>query len=668
MMCVFANIVKVLYLRQNYPNKIYNAMTQTFDITPDRNFLQHFLTGWRVKSLSPEMVDKLKANSGTDPYAAYGYGRWLAMVNPGGACLKEAEALLTRAGSNGVQDANAALSEMYFDGRTEADEANPGMHAYLMDSSYKAGSELAQAMTLENTLYGDYGFPEDPAMVADILQKHIEKHPDCDTLYYDLLGLALEDTDPAAAEKAFRVGIDRGDNESYYSLAMLYESAGDWDRACKVAEEGAQKGAVNCRRFKARMEQDAFLALPQEQQEALHREIAEGLDYAIEHHDRFACFLKGCCLYFGNLGYPEDPVRALEPLERGCQMGHSSCFWLKANILHELDREGVAKASLQAARLGDREQFTLEQVARGYVSGELSPYTEEIEQLWLKEYLKVNPEEEDGKDSLGIIAVYPQGFYYAMDVAEDGELDLEHLAQKVEARGFDVVHYSSLLTRITKALSLEGCHVAMLVDKDAYMKDLPDNMAGTLIYGQAQEIRGTVIFVLEDDKNYTLRPMKGLQRIYMFSQLLNAATGGLVRMPSSEELESIGAEDTGGFEEYDDFEERYDDPDIFDGYERYPDQEIEEEIDAEPKEITVPVDKVLEGIAQCNLCIDTLFVTLTPDYAFASTEDLFYDLGIMEAIEENIEQHGGYMIDQWQFVDTRQVPQDIRSRVRFRMR
>ena len=405
-----------------------HVMAQTFDITPDRNFLQHFLTGWRVKSLSPEMVEKLKANSETDPYAAYGYGRWLSMVNPGGACLKEAEALLLYAGTHGVQDANAALAQLYFDGRTEADKANPGMHAFLMDSSYKAGSELAQAMTLENTIYGDYGFPKDPAMVADILQKHIEKHPDCDTLYYDLLGLALEDTDPKAAEKAFEVSIDRGDNESYYSLAMLYESAGDWDRACKVAEEGAQKGAVNCRRFKARMEQDAFLALPQEQQEALHREIAEGLDYAIEHHDRFACFLKGCCLYFGNLGYPEDAVQALEPLERGCQMGHSSCFWLKANILKELGRKGVAQASLQAARLGDREQFTLEQVARGYVSGELSQYTEEIEQLWLKEYLKVNPEEENGKDSLGIIAVYPQGFYYAMDVEEDGELDLEALA------------------------------------------------------------------------------------------------------------------------------------------------------------------------------------------------------------------------------------------------
>ena len=654
-------------------------MQKTFEITPDRNFLQHFLTGWRVKSLSPEMVDHLKAESQGNPYAAYGYGRWLSLVNPGGKCLKEAEVLLTWAGSSGVQDANAALAQMYFDGRTEADKAMPKMHAFFMDTSYKAGSELAQVMTMENTIFGDYGFREDPALVADILQKHIEKHPECDTLYYDLLGMALEDTDPEAAQKAFRVNIDRGDNESYYSLASLYQSAGDWDRACLVADEGARNGAVNCRRFKARMSQEDFLALSGEEQEALHKEISEGLDYAIAHHDRYACFLKGICLYYGNLGYTEDIIQALEPLERGCEMGHGNCFWLKSVILHELGRGGVAKASLQAARLGDREQFTLEQVARGYVSRELSNHAEEIEELWLKEYLKVNPEDEDSKDSRGVIAVYPQGFYYAMDVDDGETLNLEALAEKVDARGFDVVHFSPVLSRITKALSLEGCRVAMLVDKDGYMKDLPDNMAGTIIYGQAQEIRGTVIFVLEDDKTYSLMPMVGLQRVYMFIQLLNAATGGLVRLPSSEELESIGAEDPGGFEEYDDFEEKYDDPDIFDGYEKFPDQEIEQEIeedmvsadtstDAEPKEITVPVEKIMEGISQCNLCIDTLYISLKghPEYDFASTDDLFYRLGIMEAIEENIKQHGGYMIDEWQYVDARQVPQDIRSRVRFK--
>lgn len=654
-------------------------MQKTFEITPDRNFLQHFLTGWRVKSLSPEMVEKLKACSESDHYAAYGYGRWLSLVNPGGKCLKKAEVLLTWAGSSGVQDANAALAQMYFDGRTEADKAMPQMHAFLMDTSYKAGSELAQVLTLENTLYGDYGFQCDPSLVADILQKHLEKNPGSDPLYYEILGEALEDTLPEEAEKFFKASVERGNTESYFSLGLLYKNAGDWTRACEVAAEGARRGAVNCHRFKAQMTQEDFLALSPEEQEALHKEISEGLDYAIAHHDRYACFLKGMCLYCGNLGYTEDLIQALEPLERGCQMGHSNCFWLKSVILHELGRDGVAKASLQAARLGDRERFTLEQVARGYVSRELSNHAEEIEELWLKEYLKVNPEEEESKDSRGVIAVYPQGFYYAMDVDDGETLNLEALAEKVDARGFDVVHFSPLLTRITKALSLEGCHVAMLVEKDGYMKDLPDNMTGTIIYGQAQEIRGTVIFVLEDDKTYSLMPMVGLQRVYMFIQLLNAATDGLVRLPSSEELESIGAEDPGGFEEYDDFQEKYDDPDIFDGYEKFPDQEIEQEIeedmvsvdtsaDEEPKEITVPVEKIMEGIAQCNLCIDTLYISLKghPEYDFASTDDLFYRLGIMEAIEENIKRHGGYMIDQWQYVDARQVPQDIRSRVRFK--
>ena len=234
-------------------------MNQTFDITHDREFLQHFLTGWRTKTLSPEMVEKLKAGSEEDPYAAYGYGRWLSLVNPGGKCRPEAEALLLRAVNEGVEDAKAALAQMYFDGRTEADEANHGMHAYLMDSSYKAGSELAQYMTLENTIFGDYGFQKDPALVADILQKHIEKNPDCDTIYYDLLGLALQDTDADAAEKAFRIHIDRGDTESYYSLAVLYLNRGDEAEAYAIAEEGARKGAINCSHFKSGMEQERFL-------------------------------------------------------------------------------------------------------------------------------------------------------------------------------------------------------------------------------------------------------------------------------------------------------------------------------------------------------------------------------------------------------------------------
>ena len=215
-----------------------------FDITNTRDFLQHFLTNWRTKSISPEMVEKLKENSESDPYAAYGYGRWLSLVNPDGKSIRKAELLLTWAGSNGVQDANAALARMYYEGRIEADEAMPQMHAFMLDSAYKLGSELAQYQTLENLIYGKYGVRKDPALAADILRKHLEKNPESDPIYYDLLGQALESSDTESAEKAYITSLERGNTESYYSLANFYRTRREESRACAIAEEGARLGAV----------------------------------------------------------------------------------------------------------------------------------------------------------------------------------------------------------------------------------------------------------------------------------------------------------------------------------------------------------------------------------------------------------------------------------------
>ena len=658
-------------------------MDTTFAITHDREFLKHFLTRWRTLSLSPEMVRTLRDN-GEDPYAAYGYGRWLSLANPDGNSLQEAESRLVRAANSGnVPDAKAALAELYFDGRVRAGKAMPEMHAFLMDSAYKEGSELAQILTLENTLYGDYGFPEDPAQVADILRGHLEKNPGSDPIYYELLGRALQSADPDAAEKACLTSLECGETESYYSLAHLYKSRGEVARSYEVAKEGAGHGAVNCLRFKAGMAQEDYQALSRQEQEAFHAEIAGGLDEAIARYDRYACYLKGVLIYFGELGFEQDVAASLEALERGCELGQADCFGMVAAIQHDeagsmppglgLSPERYAEVCLQAVRMGNRETFCLEQVARAYVAGLLPDQEEEIEKLWLDKSLKASLQGEDGEnDSRGVVAVYPQGFYYCMDIGEDeDELDLDALAGNIGARGFDVVHFSPLLTRITKALSLdrESCHVAMLVDKDGYAKDLPDNMPGTLLYGQGSEILGTVIFVLEDDKHYTLMPMQGLPRVYMFLQMLDAATDGLVRQPSDAELEAIGAVETGGFEEYDDPDsDDSDDPDVSDPREEAEEsQEADGLVEEVPKEMKVSMDEVHEAIQRCNLCRDTLFV-LCPDdlkYGFMSADDLMYELGIKEDIEENIERHGGYMIDEWQYVDHRQVPMDIRSRVRF---
>lgn len=654
-------------------------MNTSFKITPDRDFLQHFLTNWRTKSISAEMVELLKENSGSDLYAAYGYGRWLSLVNPDGNSLKKAETLLAWAGSNGVQDANAALAIMNYDGRIESDEARHDIYAYLMQTSYAAGSELAQYQMLENLVYGGYGTQKNPALAADILKKHLDKNPGADTIYYDLLGDALETSDPEEAEKAYLTSIERSNIHGYFPLANFYLMRGEKEKAYSVAEEGARKGAVNCHRFKAMMEQDDFLALSPEEQNKLHNEIAEGLDYAIARYDSYACYLKGFLLHLGFLGYAENQEEALIPLERGCELGHSSCFYLKAYIHYykgdalppemRASAADIARSCLQAVRMGDREMFTLGQVAYGYVSNMLSKYDDEIERLWLNEYVAAYPEE-DGKDAAGVIAVYPRGFYYAMDVEEDT------MDQVLPQMDYDIVHYSHALQRITKALGLDGesCHVAMLVDKNGYKGELPDNMTGTIIYGHGQEILGTVIFVLEDDETYRLKPFKGLQRMYCFIELLKAATGGLVRQPTSEELEYIGedigediSEDIGGFEEYDD-PEFYDDAETGDGEEQaIADGEKQAVEDEEPRQMTELEVRLREEIDNCNLCVDTLTLTLpdSSEYWFKSNADLIYNLGIKDAIEDNIVRHGGYMIDEWQFVDSRQIPFDIRSRIRF---
>ena len=656
-------------------------MNSTFKITHDRDFLQHFLTDWRTKSISPQMVEILKENSKSDPYAAYGYGRWLSLVNPDGNSLKKAEGLLIRAGKHGVVDATAALSRMFYKGRIEADEAMPEMHASLMHHSYNNNSELAQYQAIENMINGEYGFPKDPAHQADVLQKHLDKHPDADPIYYTLLGLALSSIDSEAAEKAFRNSIKRGNTESYYFLALLYSKQGDESKACSVAEEGAKLGEVRCHRYKARMSQEEFLSLSPQQQEILHQEIAEGLDYAIARYDSHACFLKAYSQYYGEIGYPVNYEEALKTLERGCEMGSPDCYSLKA-VIHYKNGENlpaemrasvadIAKTCLQAVRLGDRGIFTLEQVAKGYVSGLLGKHDKEIEKMWLKEFIAANPEEEDTQDALGVISVYPQGFFYAMDIEEE-TIDSNELAGRIDARSFDVVHYSPILQRITKALcwDKEACHVAMLVDKDGYMKDLPDNMTGTLVYGRGLEIRGTVIFVLEDDKTYSLKPMKGLNQAYNFITMLNAATGDLVRQPTHEELESIGVNDIGGYEDYDDsdIDDDYIDDESEVCRDDAEDKVCRDDEMKEPRELTIPLEQLEDAIKQCNLCVDTLIVTLpdSRDYWFMSSDELIYQLEIKTAIEENIKQHGGYMIDEWQYVDARQVPMDIRSRVRFK--
>ena len=645
-------------------------METTFEITHDREFLQHFLTRWHTLSISPEMVERLKNSD--DYYACYGYGRWLYFTNPDGNSLKEAQDKLTLAANyGGVADAFAALAPMHYDGMVENNMANHEMHAFLMYKAQTEGSELAQYLTLINTIFGDYGFKKDPAEAADILEKHLEKHPDSDPIYWDLLGMAHEQLEHDEAIKYFQKSIEMGNSESYYSLAFYYYNKGDKKLFQKFAEEGMAKGSVNCHRVLASfMDPEEFEALTVEKQKELHEEMDRGLRYAVEHYDRRACYLLAFYLYYGQLGYDSNATEAIRIAKRGCELGYGLCFELLATI-HDNDenipdemrisQKELAVLYLQALRMDVISNEALEKVARAYMAKQLPLQDEEIEKMWLPKYYEQSIAEEENPDGTGVLLVYPQGFFYAFEVDTETFDTLSDLAEIIDARGVDMVHYSEPLNRMTKVLCRgehKDCHIAMLVDRDSYAKDLPDNMPGTLLYGHGMEIRGTVILLLEDDK-YNLKPIKGVAFFNMCIKMLNAATAGLTRFPTEEEVNAI--EST-----FDAFEE-YDDPDLIDDDEENEEDvpSMEENDDAESTTLTVKLADIEEALEECNLCRDTLFVLCPDDYAFTSTNDLMYS--IKDAVELNIKCNGGYMIDEWQFVDSRQVPMDIRSRVRFKL-
>jgi hypothetical protein len=83
-------------------------------------------------------------------------------------------------------------------------------------------------------------------------------------------------------------------------------------------------------------------------------------------------------------------------------------------------------------------------------------------------------------------------------------------------------------------------------------------------------------------------------------------------------------------------------------------------------EYTTKLENVEEALQNCDLCKDTLIVELpdTPEYMFCDTREVVGEF--MDAIEANIEAHGGYMIDEWMFVDERQEPMHVLNHVKLK--
>lgn len=65
-------------------------------------------------------------------------------------------------------------------------------------------------------------------------------------------------------------------------------------------------------------------------------------------------------------------------------------------------------------------------------------------------------------------------------------------------------------------------------DRNGYVKDLPGNPVGTILYGRGAEIRGAVIIALENNKydTYSFHFQKDLDSVV---EKISVLTNGLIR-------------------------------------------------------------------------------------------------------------------------------------------
>jgi len=497
-------------------------MTVPLQITHDRQFLRRFTTRDRVRYLTEDDVALLrKACEAGDPYAQYGYGRWLYYLNPFDDAMRRTEELYLTCQSL-IPDAMAAYGQMIRFGETvitfpntmDIDESN--RHIEL---AARRGSELGALLLARHRIFGHHREAE-PQVVAEEIEKRLAEERDPDPQWYIVLGYAyqeLERTDEAISyyEKA----IDMGSADDCILLAGIYSQRGNHALCEEIMEEGCRKGLISCLAYQADMSEETFQALSEEEQQQLHQDLDERLHRGIRMGDGCCAYWLWRTIYYGGLGYEEDEEKSYPYLLEGIRLSDTDCITNMANLAknHLLPADlqpsptETCELWLRAARLSLNDEDALYGLKYSNDPEFLLRHKEELERywrpLWEKHFPTPPPSDnvrpaKQPKTPIDpmVIVIWPSGH---LDVEKADVYKMRSYREMgqalIGADGLDGVHYSPLLQAVAKAAELEQ-DLVMYVDRDAQMKDLADNAIGSLLYGHG-EVRGPIIVCLQDKRH-----------------------------------------------------------------------------------------------------------------------------------------------------------------------
>ena len=483
-------------------------------ITHDWQFLQHFLTKERIARLTDDDVALLRRQAAAgDAYAKYGLGRWLYYMSPTDHSIREAEELFLAASS--VADARAAYALMWHYGDTKENRMDIEKSNSLLDEAALWGSSLAQQQQARFRIFGLFCEAEPETVAREIAQKKT-CYADCYPMWHTLLAYAYEQLDRKdEAVEEYNLAIKGGEVACYAHLAAIYKERGNMALYDSLMEEGISKGSAACCIHRADMEEEDFRQLPPDEQQQLHEQLAFQLEKGLAMGDGICAYYLWANYYCGTLGFTEDEQKAVQYLKRGALLGDVNCIERIA-MLH-FDQEWPEQMSrterfelwLRAARYLPDDKEALYHLKYANDEAFLLRHKEELEKYWKPQWEKyVADDSTNGsapkrkpKTAIApmVIVIWPTGHMdiETVDVAKIPSYR-EMARQLIGGEGLDAVRSTPLLYTIGEAAELNH-PLVMYVDRDAQMKNLPDNAIGTLLYGGA-EVRGPIIICQQDER------------------------------------------------------------------------------------------------------------------------------------------------------------------------
>jgi len=518
-------------------------MTKTLQITHDETFLRRVRTAERVAALSTDEVKMLRDACDTDAYAAYGYARWLWTLQPTKQSATEARRWLLRlANDNGAPaDAVALLATTYrYGGCAAWDEVEVDTRKYtnLRDEAIAKGSVLAAILQAKDRLWGRFAAKE-PERVAEETERRLAEQPDGDPVWHCVLAYAydqLHRVDEAIAQ--YEAAIKAGETSAYADLGWTYMLRGNVALGDSLMEEGIERGVAACHLWQTDMLREDFEELPTDEQQLFHETIKRRTEQGVVMGEGNCAYYLGQRYRLGDFGFQQDPLKALPYLERGILLGDNYCPVVMADMMEDktndlpqelrYSSEQTAGLRLTAVRRASDDWAMLGQLRRCCDLGLLLRHQPEIQREWQPLLAQVKPyKREKTPIEPSVILIWPTGH---LDVVE---ADVERMAsygemarELLRAEGLDAIQWTARLDSIAKAAELD-MGLAMYVDRDAEAKQLPDNMIGTLLYGQATELRGPIFLTLEDEHHecHSFSTMEDLTATY---NEIKRQTGGLL--------------------------------------------------------------------------------------------------------------------------------------------